>query len=329
MPELDRATVLRRQFFDDFSKGLPMTVKFSQIRAFKAVYELGTVTAAANHLCVTQPAISRLIAVLEEELGFLLFERIRGKLHTTEQGKLFYHEVQRAFVGLDQLTKHGRTIRGFKGGSISVAAMPLLANLALPSVVGAMLSEAPATRFALHTFNSDEVVQRVAMQAYDVGVAQIGIANQAVRCIHFSCRVVCVFPPGEEIDLQSSAPPAFFAGRRVISNAHDHAQRLIDASMLEAGIAIDQQIEATHASTIAALVAIGAGCAITDPYTAQIARRYEPRVSIVPFSEDIPFDFYALLPRLRATAPGVQEFIERFVQFSAESGIVLKRREME
>ena len=68
-------------------------MKFSYVRAFKAVYELGTVTSAANHLFVTQPAISRLISQLEEELGFELFERIKGRLLPTDQGRAFYQEV--------------------------------------------------------------------------------------------------------------------------------------------------------------------------------------------------------------------------------------------
>ena len=65
-------------------------MNFSHVRAFKAVFELGTVTGAANYLHVTQPAISHLIAALEDDLGFQLFDRVKGRLLPTDEGRSFY-----------------------------------------------------------------------------------------------------------------------------------------------------------------------------------------------------------------------------------------------
>ncbi|WP_174875330.1 LysR family transcriptional regulator [Vogesella oryzae] len=84
-------------------------MKFQQISAFKAVIELGTVTAAANYLHIAQPAVSRLIASLEEAVGFPLFERIKGRLQPTSQGRAFYLEVDRAFVGMERLRQSAST----------------------------------------------------------------------------------------------------------------------------------------------------------------------------------------------------------------------------
>lgn len=72
-------------------------MKFQQRHAFKAVNELRTVTAAENSLYLTHPAASKLIAAMEHRVGLQLFERIKGRLIPTAQGKVFYFEVVKAF----------------------------------------------------------------------------------------------------------------------------------------------------------------------------------------------------------------------------------------
>ena len=45
-------------------------MNIKRLQAFKAVIELGSITEAANHLCLTQPGVSRHISALEDDLGF-------------------------------------------------------------------------------------------------------------------------------------------------------------------------------------------------------------------------------------------------------------------
>ena len=55
------------------------------MEAFNAVMEAGSVSAAARYLGVSQPAVSRLLKQFEEELGFSLFHRAKGKLTPTPE----------------------------------------------------------------------------------------------------------------------------------------------------------------------------------------------------------------------------------------------------
>ena len=65
-------------------------MKIRQLEAFRAVMVWQTVTRAAEALHVSQPAVTRLIADLEESVGFQLFSRIRGRLHPTAEGEALY-----------------------------------------------------------------------------------------------------------------------------------------------------------------------------------------------------------------------------------------------
>ena len=99
-----------------------------QIEAFRAAVALGSVTEAASALSVTQPAVSRLLADLEAELGFALFERIGRGVRATRQGRLLYEEVERSYIGLQAVRKRAALIRRGRAGSLRIAVMPAFAE---------------------------------------------------------------------------------------------------------------------------------------------------------------------------------------------------------
>ena len=93
-------------------------MNLKRLQAFRAVYETRSVTAAAQRLHMTQPAVSRLISDLEKELGLQLFARQRQRLVCTEDGRSFFHEAERALAAVDQVVDIARDIRTLKGASI-------------------------------------------------------------------------------------------------------------------------------------------------------------------------------------------------------------------
>ena len=67
-------------------------MRLRQIEVFHAVYSCGSVTGAAEILNVSQPSVSKVLAHAEQQLGFPLFDRVRGKLvPTPEADRLFAH----------------------------------------------------------------------------------------------------------------------------------------------------------------------------------------------------------------------------------------------
>jgi DNA-binding transcriptional LysR family regulator len=71
-------------------------VKVRQLRCFETVMTLGTATEAAAALGISQPAVSVAIASLEQELGFVLFERIKGRLKPTREAQFLLDDARRA-----------------------------------------------------------------------------------------------------------------------------------------------------------------------------------------------------------------------------------------
>ena len=110
-------------------------MNYRQLEAFQAVFRAGSFTLAGKLLFVSQPAVSRLILELEQEIGFKLFERHKNGLQPTPEGQLLFDEVEQSFIGLRELDKTAESIRMLRQGNLRVIAMPGVAHLMLPKVL--------------------------------------------------------------------------------------------------------------------------------------------------------------------------------------------------
>jgi DNA-binding transcriptional LysR family regulator len=110
-------------------------VEFHQLRYFIAAAEDLSISGAAKRLHVTQPALSRQIAVLEAELGVALFDRIRKRIHLTDAGRFFLPKARQivcdAETGAQQLREQfGKARRTLRLGFLT----PFLDDLVAPAV---------------------------------------------------------------------------------------------------------------------------------------------------------------------------------------------------
>jgi DNA-binding transcriptional LysR family regulator len=110
-------------------------MEFHQLRYFIAAAEDLSVSKAAARLHVSQPALSRQIGVLEEEMGVLLFDRIRKRIHLTDAGRFFLPRARQlvcdAETGLQQVREQfGNARRTLRLGFLSL----FLDDLVAPAV---------------------------------------------------------------------------------------------------------------------------------------------------------------------------------------------------
>jgi len=298
-------------------------MKFQQLNAFKAVYELGTVTAAAESLYLTQPAVSKLVTALEHQIGFKLFERIKGRLIPTEQGKAFYVAVAKAFTALDSLAESARDIRDNHLGSLHIAAFPLLSHAYLPKLLGQYLKQEPELQGSLKSYRSEEIYRRMEIQSFDVAFADANHESPGVHSVKVACDCVCILPPESALSQQVSLTASDLVNEPFIRGEVDDIQLRIDEVFRLANIKRKDVLEVSFASSTASLVAEGIGAAIVDPFTAHQARRINPEVQVKPFNPDIAFEFTILFPALRPVSQAAKLFVTSFFEMTEQQGIVL------
>ena len=81
-------------------------INFEWFRTFKAIYETGSLTGAAESLFISQPGVSLHLSSLEAYVGYKLFDRSSRKMVSTERGKVLYNYVQEAVCKLEDAERH-------------------------------------------------------------------------------------------------------------------------------------------------------------------------------------------------------------------------------
>ena len=87
-------------------------MRLRQIEVFHAVYSTGTMTGAAAMLNVSQPSVSKVLAHAEQQLGYLLFDRIKGKLVPTPEAHRLFAHVATVYRDVDRLRHVAASLKG-------------------------------------------------------------------------------------------------------------------------------------------------------------------------------------------------------------------------
>ena len=137
---------------------MPRQINLRQVEAFKAVIETGTVSRAAAILNISQPAMSKLIAHLEDDTGLKLFDRVKGRLAPTERGMRLYEEIDRIFAGIRQVENAVDAIRREQQGQLLVGVMPALSGSFIQQATMGFLKGRPGVFCSVQSRSSQWIV---------------------------------------------------------------------------------------------------------------------------------------------------------------------------
>ena len=130
---------------------------YRQLDMFQAVLTLGSITEAARHLGVTQPAVSLAMRKLERDVGFPLFRRDGRRLVPTAEARHLSSEAFRVLADFRHLTETAAGISAAQSGTLTIATNPSPAIAWLPTIAAAFRRERPQVRLRLLTRSSEDV----------------------------------------------------------------------------------------------------------------------------------------------------------------------------
>lgn len=148
-------------------------VKFRHLQCFLAVAQFGGVQKAAESLSITQPAVSKTVAELEEILGVKLFERGRHGAAITREGQLFVPHasacVSALRQGVDLLTREG----GGAPASLEIGMLPTIAPALVPPMLARFAKDWPQVVVRLVTSSNAELLERLKAGTIEFAIGRL------------------------------------------------------------------------------------------------------------------------------------------------------------
>ena len=291
-----------------------MNPTLRQLRAFQEVMRLGSVSAAARTLNRTQPAVSALVAGLEDELGYALFERSRGRLVPLPEARYFQEEVDDVLGRLTDCMQRMREIGALERGRLRIACLPAASSFLMPRLVTEFVRERPSLDVSLRMHSSKVLEEWVASQQYDVGLAETPAPRPALRVRPFQFHCVCALRADDPLAAQEAITPADLDGAPLAALYPEHQTReRTAAAFREAGAAYRVRFELQTFLPSLSLVENGACYCVCDPITAVnygLYRGGSHSVAFRPFDPVIPFDIAILTPAYRPLSGLAKAFLE-------------------
>lgn len=238
-----------------------------QIEAFRACVQLGSATAAAESLNISQPAVTRLINDLERQIGFDLFERRHRGLQPTTDGLVLFEEVERSFRGLDRIQEIAEAISSHKIGRIRIIALPIYADRMVARGIGQFLKKNPGVVVELENASNEGLVDNLVSEKYDIGITTGTHLVQGIKSIELAKRTaMCVVHPTHPFAKLDRVPITSLPGQPFITLPAGSSFR----HALERHVGINDQAlhyigEARTQSAICQIVAVGGGVSVVDP----------------------------------------------------------------
>lgn len=141
----------------------------NHLRSFLAVAKHQSFSKASQEIYLTQPAISKHIQALEEELETKLFYRLRGSVRLTEAGEVVHRYATQIFQTVEDIRDAMDELRGVRRGHLRISAASTIGVYMLPRALGQFRHVRPGIEISLTVSNKNHVLEHVLQQGYDLG----------------------------------------------------------------------------------------------------------------------------------------------------------------
>lgn len=241
-----------------------------QLRAFQAVMTTGSVTLAADRLNLTQPAISKQLAALENALKIKLFDRRSGSAMTpTSDGIVYFKAIEATLSGIDRLHDIAQEITTLRRKRLSIAATPPLINSApIMAAVKHFRAKNPDVQISLEPRHRLEIEDWVASRQIDFGLALMPVDNPLLKSMPLiETKAVAVVSRSHKFAGRWEIGPEDVDEETVILPSRQPLRTRIDRTLAEENASMRVDIESSSAITCCRMAAANIGVAVCDPFS--------------------------------------------------------------
>lgn len=285
----------------------------TKCRVLICAVETGSFTAAADKLGYTPSGVSRMMAALEEETGFLLLQRGRAGVTPTENC-LRLLPLMRHLVGCDgQLENLAKEMSGLRKGSITIGVSFSLSSTWLPTMISKFLNECPGIE--IHTIEGGGEDLCTLLENRQVDFC---IMSRRLGCGHWTQLteepLVAWLPKDHPMASLSSLPIKAYFDEPFILGLPG---RNTDAELLLQRCGISPRISFTASDNFGAYSMVEAGLGISIN-NAMVAQRWTGNVAVLPLEPQQKVSIGIASPEQGTLSPAAEKFITYTIALASE-----------
>jgi DNA-binding transcriptional LysR family regulator len=235
------------------------------IKAFVTVADARSFSIAANRLHLTQPAVSKRIALLESQMGVRLFDRIGRTVNLTEAGRALEPRARDILMNIEDTQREISNLAGNIGGQLSLATSHHIGLWRLPEVLRTFSQRYPDVSLDLHFMDSEVAHEQIVQGNLELGVITLAPKSHerltAIPVWRDQLVFMCAadHPLAEHDKVYIEQLPDFPA---ILPDMSTFTGRIVKSLFEERGLSLDVSMSTNYLETIKMLISVGLGWSV-------------------------------------------------------------------
>jgi DNA-binding transcriptional LysR family regulator len=288
-----------------------MRVTLGQLKAFEAVARLGSFSGAAKELFVTQPAVSKKIRLLQEEVGLPLLEQIGKRLYLTDAGRLLLGVCSDWLDTWSRFEQSIADLQGLKQGRLRIAVVTT-SKYFMPRVLGPFCERYPGIDVAMEVINRDRLLERLASNEDDLYIMGVPPNDLDIDSEPLIANpLVVVAPASHRLAKRGRIRFSELANQVFLMREQGSGTRIaIERVFAEKQTPLNVKMELGSNEAIKQAVAGGLGLAIMSRHALSPLTGSDPIVELNVQGFPIKRSWYVVTPRGKQLSVVAQTFLE-------------------
>ncbi len=157
-----------------------------RLKVFHTVAKRLSFTKAAEELYISQPAVTKHIHELEQQLGLALFERIGNRIKLTRAGQLVMHHAEIIFTDYRNLEYEINQLKHTQGGLLAIGASTTIAQYLIPPLLAKFNQRYPDVKTSLTNGNTEQIEQALFEKSILLGIIEGSSKNPLLKYVEFA-----------------------------------------------------------------------------------------------------------------------------------------------
>jgi len=295
-------------------------MNFNQLKAFYYAVKFGSLSAAAEALYITQPAVTKQIQQLQTTYGVRLLNRFGKKMVPTDAGEVLFDFADKIFQFESQAEESLRDFQQRKSGRLRIHASESFGAYYLPFIINLFRKKYPKVHVSVNVFPNQEIIDNTVKLETDMGFISYPCEHKKLAIQEvLEDRLVLIVPPSHPFSRKKLLEPHQIDGQPIIMHENGSASReIVDDFIRRNHLSISVSLELSNNEAIKRAVEEGIGISLISEHVVNEEVKRKKLKSIPLADPALKRKFYLIYHKDKYLSQPFQIFINMVNQWASE-----------